>query len=148
MVQIWCDASWSNGKAGLGVVIRRINEDATIEEKTCSKQIRCENNNIAELEAILYGLENMGARDRTPIFIITDSMYAIDTINNPDQFHGKRKELGKVIRGIIGFDKFRVYHKKGHSKNKDVYSRRQQQTDDLAGDIRKVIINKKGKWSR
>jgi ribonuclease HI len=134
-MQIWADASYNAGKAGLGVLIRKLTPMGWTEMRI-SQSIPCKDNNIAELKAIILGLEQMGADDTGRIAIITDSVSAIDAIKKSKNasYGGKRGELGRLIRQKLEGKKWKVYHCKAHVDkiSENVYTTRQSEADGLA----------------
>lgn len=138
MVQIWTDASFNNytKNAGLGILIRELIPGG-VKETKISLKTKAEDNNVAELQAIYYALQNIkGLRKDEPIFIITDSKIAIDCIKNPEGKCEKFRGLAECIRGMLYCEKWRIYHKKAHTKNKDRYSVRQELVDKIAKNAR------------
>jgi ribonuclease HI len=78
-VQVWTDGACTGnpGPAGLGVVVI----DGT-ERKELSEYLGEGTNNIAELMAILRGLQEVKDRKR-PVFVYTDSQYSIGLLTMP-----------------------------------------------------------------
>ena len=78
-VQVWTDGACTGnpGPAGLGVVVL----DGT-ERKELSEYLGEGTNNIAELMAILRGLQEVKDRKR-PVFVYTDSQYSIGLLTMP-----------------------------------------------------------------
>ncbi len=133
-MQIWADASYKSGKAGLGVLIRKLTKNGC-EEIRISKSVRCRDNNLAELKAIWLGVKYMGEPETGYINIVTDSEYAIRSIKHPnrEEYKGERGEIAKRIRAKIDKYKWRLYHKTAaHDSREDVYSMRQDVCDMLA----------------
>lgn len=138
-MQIWTDASFSpwTKEAGLGILIRQLVPNG-IKETRLSLKTKAEDNNQAELLAIYYALQHIkGSPKNEPIFIITDSQIAIDCINTPENKCDKFRTIAERIRGMLYCEKWRIYHKKAHTRNKDRYSVRQAITDRLANQGRK-----------
>lgn len=108
-----------------------------VKETKLSIKTKAEDNNVAELQAIYHALQHIkGARKDEPIFIITDSKIAIDCIKNPEGKCEKFRGLAECIRGMLYCEKWRIYHKKAHTRNRDRYSVRQGIVDFLANDAR------------
>ncbi len=78
-IQVWTDGACTGnpGPAGLGVVIL----DGT-ERKELSEYLGEGTNNIAELMAILRGLQEVKDRKRA-VFVYTDSQYSIGLLTQP-----------------------------------------------------------------
>lgn len=139
MCQIWTDASFDSKtkEAGLGILIRQLIPHG-IKETTLRIKTKAEDSNQAELLAIYHALQHIkGAPREEPIFIITDSQIAIDCINAPENKCDKFRAIAERIRGMLYCEKWRIYHKKAHTRNKDRYSVRQAITDRLANQGRK-----------
>ena len=133
-MQIWADASYKNGKAGLGVLIRKLSKSG-YEEIRISKSIRCKDNNLAELKAIWLGLKYMGEPETGYVNIISDSAYALRSIRHPnrEEYDEERRALAKLIRSKTDKYKWRLYHKTAaHDSKEDIYSKRQDICDGLA----------------
>lgn len=140
MVQLWTDASFDSKtkEAGLGILIRQLIPHG-IKETTLRIKTKAEDSNQAELLGIYYALQNIqGTPKDEPLFIITDSQIAIDAITKgtPEKY----QELAGNIRGMLCCEKWRIYHKKAHTGNKDRYSTRQNVSDKLA---KKALDNAK-----
>lgn len=133
-MQIWVDGAFNHKtkEAGLGILIREIIPNGTKETRLHVKT-KAEDNNQAELLAIYNALQHIKGSPRSePIFIITDSQIAIDCIRQPENKCDKFREVAERIRGMLYCEKWRIYHKKAHTRNKDRYSVRQAITDRLA----------------
>jgi ribonuclease HI len=78
-IQVWADGACTGnpGPAGLGVVVL----DGT-ETKELSEYLGEGTNNIAELTAILRGLEEVKDRNRA-VYVYTDSQYSIGLLTKP-----------------------------------------------------------------
>jgi len=78
-IQVWTDGACTGnpGPAGLGVVVL----DGT-EKRELSEYLGEGTNNIAELTAILRGLEAVTDRKR-PVYVYTDSQYSIGLLTKP-----------------------------------------------------------------
>ena len=134
MVQVWCDSSFNSQtkECGCGILIRQLIPNG-IKETRLQIKDKAEDNNQAELKSIYYALQNIkGFPKGEPIFIITDSMIAIESILNPETKKDKYREYGERIRGMLYCESWRIYHKKAHTNNNDRYSARQAITDKLA----------------
>ena len=137
-MQIWTDASFNpkTKDAGLGIMIRQLVKGG-IKETRIKLKVKAEDNNQAELLSIYYALQNIkGTPPKEPIFIITDSKIAIDSILYPETKQDKYREISERIRGMLYCENWKIYHKKGHTGNKDRYSLRQALTDRLAKQAR------------
>lgn len=138
-MQIWVDAGFDNNTktAGFGIVIRQLVKNG-VKETRLSIKDKAIDNNFAELKAIHYALQCIqGSSNSEPIFIVTDSMVAINCLTNMEYPHNKYKEIIEKIKSLLKHKNWKIYHKKGHSKSKDVYSKRQSLTDRLASQGRK-----------
>lgn len=132
-MQIWVDAGFTaeTKEARLGIIIRQLIPGGVKETKIKLKT-KAEDNNQAELFAIYHALQNIkGCPKGEPIFIITDSKIAIDSIKNPENKKDKYKRIAECIRGMLYTEKWKIYHKKAHTGRHDVYSLRQAMADKL-----------------
>lgn len=133
-MQIWVDASFNyrTKEAGLGILIRQIIKDG-VKETRINLKTKAEDNNQAELFAIYNALQHIkGSPKNEPIFIITDSKIAIESVLNPETKKYKYREIAERIRGMLYCDKWKIYHKKAHTCRQDRYSIRQAIADRLA----------------
>lgn len=133
-MQIWTDASFNHKtkEAGLGILIRQLVKGGT-KETRINLKTKAEDSNQAELLAIYYALQNIqGIPKEEPIFIITDSKIAIDSILHPETKKTKYRVIAERIRGMLYCDKWKIYHKKAHTGRQDRYSINQAISDKLA----------------
>lgn len=87
--------------------------------------------------AIYHALQHIkGAPKEEPIFIVTDSKIAIDCINKPENKCAKFRDIAERIRGMLYCEKWKIYHKKAHTRKQDRYSVRQAIADKLANEAR------------
>jgi len=80
-IHVWTDGACTGnpGPAGIGVVV--IEGDDRKDRKEISEYLGQGTNNIAELTAILRGLETVRDRKQRPIFVYSDSGYAIGLLS-------------------------------------------------------------------
>lgn len=133
-MQIWTDASFDHNtkEAGLGIMLRQRLKNG-MKETRLSLSVKAEDNNQAELLAIYHALQHIkGVPDKEPLFIITDSTVAIDSIKHPEHKPEKYKEIAERIRGMLFCEKWKIYHRKAHTERQDRYSVNQAITDYLA----------------
>ena len=133
-MQIWVDASFNHKTkdAGLGILIRQLIPHG-IKETALRIKTKATDNNQAELLAIYHALQYIkGVPAKEPIFIITDSKIAIDSILHPETKKDKYRAIAERIRGMLYCEKWRIYHKKAHTGRQDRYSINQAITDRLA----------------
>lgn len=113
-------------------MIRQLVKGGTKETRLNLKS-KAEDNNQAELLAIYYALQNIqGVPKQEPIFIITDSQIAIDSILHPESKKAKYRAVAERIRGMLYCENWKIYHKKAHTSRQDRYSINQAITDKLA----------------
>ncbi len=95
-IQVWTDGACSGnpGPAGLGVVI----VDGA-QRRELSEYLGEATNNIAELTAILRGLQEVAERDR-PVFVYTDSEYSIGVLTKNWKAK-KNVELIQELRELV-----------------------------------------------
>jgi ribonuclease HI len=136
-MQIWTDASFNDKtkEAGLGILVRKLLKNGIKETKYAIK-CKADDNNQAELLAILYGLRSVDNSEK--IHIITDSQTAIDCIHSPESKPNKYKYVVRQIQQELKGKRWKIYHKKGHSRSNDRYSNRQEVTDLLAKCAKKL----------
>lgn len=102
-------SSGNPGPSGIGVWLKYKNH-----EKSISRYIGNSTNNIAELEAIKVGLNEVKKKD-LPVRIFTDSSYAHGLLTLNWKAH-KNKELVESIRKLMsGFTQLKFVKVKGHS---------------------------------
>ncbi|MBW2217948.1 MAG: ribonuclease HI [Deltaproteobacteria bacterium] len=102
-------SSGNPGPSGIGVWLKYKGH-----EKSISKFIGNSTNNIAELEAIKAGLNEIKKKE-LPIRIFTDSSYAYGLLVLNWKAH-KNRELVQSIRKLMsGFKKLKLIKVKGHS---------------------------------
>lgn len=134
MCQIWTDASFDSKTkgAGLGILIRQLIPHG-IKETTLRINTKAEDSNQAELLAIYHALQNIqGKPKEEPIFIITDSKIAIDSILQPETKKYKYRDIAERIRGMLYCERWKIYHKTAHTGRQDRYSIRQAITDKMS----------------
>lgn len=116
----------------MGILIRQLVKGGT-KETRLNLKTKAEDSNQAELLAVYYALQNIkGTPKEEPIFIITDSKIAIDSILNPENKKTKYRTIAERIRGMLYCENWRIYHKKAHTGRQDRYSINQAITDKLA----------------
>jgi len=95
-IQVWTDGACRGnpGPSGLGVVIIDGKE-----RRELSEYIGKATNNIAELTAILRGLEEVADKQR-PVVVYTDSEYSIGVLTHPTWKLKKNVELIQEIREV------------------------------------------------
>ncbi len=95
-VQVWTDGACTGnpGPAGVGVVVI----DGT-ERRELSEYLGEGTNNIAELTAILRGLQEVKDRSR-PVYVYTDSQYSIGLLTKPWKAK-KNIELVAELRELV-----------------------------------------------
>ncbi len=94
-IHVWTDGACSGnpGPCGIGVVVIDGKEQREI-----SEYLGEGTNNIAELTAILRGLETVADRTR-PVVVYSDSAYSIGLLTKPWKAKAN-KELVEVLRGV------------------------------------------------
>lgn len=133
-MQIWVDGAFNckTKDAGLGILIREMIPNGTKETRLHIKT-KAEDNNQAELLAIYHALQHIKGSPRSePIFIITDSQIAIESILHPETKKDKYREIAERIRGMLYCERWKIYHKKAHTGRRDRYSIYQDLADKLA----------------
>jgi ribonuclease HI len=96
-IHVWTDGACTGnpGPAGLGVVI--VDGDQTTE---LSEYLGAGTNNIAELSAVMRGLETIEpAQRKRPVLVYTDSSYSIGVLSQNWKAKANVELIGK-IRGV------------------------------------------------
>ena len=132
---VYADASYdkSNKKAGLAVVIMRHRHGQKPIHQHFKTVAKATDSNMAELQAVLYGVEQLTEKDEN-IIIMTDNKNVKQTIKRPnrEEYKGERSELGFAIRKILDNSPnraYRIYHIKGHTGFKGLHYENQQWCD-------------------
>jgi ribonuclease HI len=110
-IQVWTDGACTGnpGPAGVGVVII----DGT-ERRELSEYLGEGTNNIAELTAILRGLQEVKDRAR-PVYVYSDSQYSIGLLTKPWKAK-KNIELVAELRDLVRqFSQLKFVKVAGHS---------------------------------
>jgi ribonuclease HI len=112
-IQVWTDGACTGnpGPAGLGVVLI----DGT-SRRELSEFLGEGTNNIAELMAILRGLQEVAANDRArPVYVYSDSQYSIGLLTKPWKAK-KNVELVAELRELARqFPRLKFVKVAGHS---------------------------------
>jgi len=110
-IHVWTDGacSYNPGPAGLGVVI--IDGD---QRRELSEYLGEGTNNIAELTAILRGLEEVPDRAR-PVVVYTDSQYSIDMLTKNYKAKKNGELIAKLRHLTKQFPELRFVKVLGHS---------------------------------
>lgn len=110
-VQVWTDGACTGnpGPAGLGVVIIE-----GTERREISEFLGEGTNNIAELTAILRGLEGIADRAR-PVYVYTDSQYSIDVITKPWKLKKNIELIGEIRELCRAFSQLHFVKVAGHA---------------------------------
>lgn len=132
---VYADASYdkSSKKAGLAVVIMRHIHGQKPLHQYFKKSTTATDSNMAELQAVLYGVEQLSEKDEN-IIIMTDNKNVRQTIKRPnrEEYAGERSELGLAIRKILDNSPnraYRIYHIKGHTGFKGLHYENQHWCD-------------------
>lgn len=134
-IQIWTDASYDKDlkKAGISsIIIRRTDNEISYVSK--AQKIYCKDNNEAELEAILLGLNNLKSNDKK-VVIITDSKVAQQSILSGHRNY--MNTVNKIWDILDNLDSFKVFTKRGHKKQKTKHNELNNAVDLLANLARK-----------
>ena len=111
MVHMYTDgaASGNPGPAGIGIVLQYGRH-----EKEISEYIGETTNNVAELEAIRVGLNQLKKRDLS-VRIYTDSSYALGVLRLGWKAKKNRKLVGAIRNLLRGFDDLEIIKVPGHA---------------------------------
>jgi len=110
-IQVWTDGACSGnpGPAGLGVVILDGKQRTEL-----SEYLGEGTNNIAELMAILRGLESVKDRTR-PVVVYSDSSYSIDILTKPFKAKKNVELVGELRAACRTFADLRFVKVAGHA---------------------------------
>lgn len=110
-VYLFCDGACRGnpGPMGIGILLRFGRA-----EKVLAEPLGRGTNNVAELTAILRGLQQIRRRD-LPVVVVTDSLYAIDVLSGRKRAH-KNIELVKEVAELMAqFRDIRFRKVSGHA---------------------------------
>ena len=116
-MRIFTDASGSGGVVGISYVITDIHHNILGMK---AKTIFGVDNNTAELEAILFALQNMPERKEF-ITIVSDSIYALNCVEGNHCRDFERETLEKIQEKLAG-KKWKPFWIKGHTHDGTVLS--------------------------
>ena len=132
---VYTDASYNKAtkKAGLAVIIMRHKHGEKPIHQHFKKLEEAQDSNMAELQAVLYAVEQLKETDEN-IIIMTDNKNVKQTIKRPnrEEYAGVRSEIGLKIRQILDNSPnraYRIYHIKGHTGFKGLHYENQQWCD-------------------
>jgi len=110
-IQVWTDGACTGnpGPAGLGAVIIDGKE-----RRELSEYLGEGTNNIAELTAILRGLQELADRSR-PVYVYTDSQYSIDVITKPWKLKKNVELIGELRELCREFPQLHFVKVAGHA---------------------------------
>lgn len=102
-------SSGNPGPSGIGVILRFGDH-----EKEISKHIGVATNNIAELQAIKTGLQEL-KKTTIPVRIYTDSAYAHGVLTQGWKAKKNRELIESIKRLMAGFKDLELIHVRGHN---------------------------------
>lgn len=110
-IQLWTDGACTGnpGPAGLGVLMR--DGELTVE---LSEYLGSATNNIAELAAILRGLELVEDRSR-PVDVMTDSAYCVGLLTQGWKAKANQSLIAELRALLSSFEDARIIKVPGHS---------------------------------
>ena len=110
-VQLWTDGACTGnpGPAGAGVLYRYGDD-----ERVLSEYLGEGTNNIAELTAILRGLE-MVSDVSLPVDIMTDSSYCIGLLTKGWKAKANQELVARLRQKLVAFSDVRFIKVKGHA---------------------------------
>lgn len=112
-IHVWTDGACTGnpGPAGLGVVV--VDRGA---ERELSEYLGMGTNNIAELSAILRGLESIPVHERTrPVIVYSDSTYAIGLLTQSWKAKANQELVAKLRALVREFGAIRFVKVPAHS---------------------------------
>jgi len=111
-VVAWTDGACTGnpGPAGIGVVLK-----SGEHRREISEYLGRATNNVAELTAILRALQALKPPVRRPVFVLTDSTYAIGILTRPWKVQANRELVAEIRARIAELPEVTFRKVPGHS---------------------------------
>lgn len=134
-MRIYTDASTRSKISGLGYIATTSKHQVI---KTDGMVIDQKDNNTAELQAIIYAIEETqySLQENEKIIIFTDSTYAINAIRN-NHYRSEEEPLVRKIQNMIEYSDYKIFHIKGHCQDGTVLSHFNKKADKMSKLVRK-----------
>ena len=142
-MRIFTDASTSGKISGIAFVVTDSKHNVLIKK---SKPLIESDNNVAELAAILFALEEV-SESREHVTIITDSQYAIKCIRG-NRCRKFERPMMDLIQYHLSNKKWACFWIKGHNNDGTMLSAFNREADHMANNARKAFVITKRKEKR
>ena len=126
----YTDASSRGNKSGIAYIATDRNHEVI---QRSGVVIDGGDNNTAELQAILYAIDDTQPllQKNESVIIFTDSTYAINAIRN-NGYREQEEALVKKIQNMMSYAHYKVFWIKGHCQDGTVLSYYNKKVDKLA----------------
>ena len=134
-MRVYTDASSRGNKSGIAYIATDRNHEVI---QRSGVVIDGGDNNTAELQAILYAIDDTQPllQKNESVIIFTDSTYAINAIRN-NGYREQEEALVKKIQNMMIYAHYKVFWIKGHCQDGTVVSYYNNRVDKLAKTARK-----------
>lgn len=129
-MRVYTDASSRGNKSGIAYIATDRNHEVI---QRSGVVIDGGDNNTAELQAILYAIDDTQPllQKNESVIIFTDSTYAINAIRN-NAYREQEEALVKKIQNMMSYAHYKVFWIKGHCQDGTVLSYYNKKVDKLA----------------
>lgn len=129
-MRVYTDASSRGNKSGIAYIATDRNHEVI---QRSGAVIDGGDNNTAELQAILYAIDDTQPllQKNESVIIFTDSTYAINAIRN-NGYREQEEALVKKIQNMMSYAHYKVFWIKGHCQDGTVLSYYNKKVDKLA----------------
>lgn len=129
-MRVYTDASSRGNKSGIAYIATDRNHEVI---QRSGVVIDGGDNNTAELQAILYAIDDTQQllQKNESVIIFTDSTYAINAIRN-NGYREQEEALVKKIQNMMSYAHYKVFWIKGHCQDGTVLSYYNKKVDKLA----------------
>ena len=129
-MRVYTDASSRGNKSGIAYIATDRNHEVI---QRSGVVIDGGDNNTAELQAILYAIDDTQPllQKNESVIIFTDSTYAINAIRN-NGYREQEEALVKKIQNMMSYAHYKVFWIKGHCQDGKVLSYYNKKVDKLA----------------
>lgn len=129
-MRVYTDASSRGNKSGIAYIATDRNHEVI---QRSGVIIDGGDNNTAELQAILYAIDDTQPllQKNESVIIFTDSTYAINAIRN-NGYREQEEALVKKIQNMMSYAHYKVFWIKGHCQDGTVLSYYNKKVDKLA----------------
>ena len=129
-MRVYTDASSRGNKSGIAYIATDRNHEVI---QRSGVVINGGDNNTAELQAILYAIDDTQPllQKNESVIIFTDSTYAINAIRN-NGYREQEEALVTKIHNMMSYAHYKVFWIKGHCQDGTVLSYYNKKVDKLA----------------